>query len=71
MRLKKIVAGILAAVLMIGIFPTSAFANLELSDSEQAFANLGSDTVTNAWRYRSGNYGYWGTTSLWVLYSNS
>lgn len=58
MRLKKIVAGILAAVLMIGIFPTSAFANLELSDSEQAFANLGSDTVTNAWRYRSGNYGY-------------
>lgn len=58
MRLKKIVAGILAAVLMVGIFPTSAFANLELSDSEQAFANLGSDTVTNAWRYRSENYGY-------------
>lgn len=58
MRLKKIVAGILATVLMIGIFPTSAFANLELSDSEQAFANLGSDTVTNAWRYRSENYGY-------------
>lgn len=58
MHLKKIVAGILATILMIGIFPTSAFANLELSDSEQAFANLGSDTVTNAWRYRSGNYGY-------------
>lgn len=71
MRLKRFAAAALAALLMVGIFPTSAFANLELSDSEQAFANLGSDTVTNAWRYRSGNYGYWSTTSLWGLYSNS
>lgn len=70
MRLKRFAAAALAALLMVGMFPTSAFASLQLSDSEQNINNYNPDTLTNSWRYRSSQYGYWGTTSLGVLYTN-
>ena len=58
MQLKRLVAGAIATILAVGILPMSAFANLELSDSEQAIAGINPDTITNSWRVRTAEYGY-------------
>lgn len=56
--LKRLISSLLGLVMVMTVFAVPIFADFQLSDSEMAYTQAGSDTVTNAWRYRSGGFGY-------------
>lgn len=56
--LKRLISSLLGLVMVMTVFATPIFADFQLSDSEMAHTQASSDTVTNAWRYRSGGFGY-------------
>lgn len=56
--LKRLISSLLGLVMVMSVFAIPVFADFQLSDSEMAYTQAGADTVTNAWRYRSGGYGY-------------
>lgn len=56
--LKRLISSLLGLVMVMTVFAVPIFADFQLSDSEMAYTQASADTVTNAWRYRSGGFGY-------------